>query len=252
MGRRLASIALAVVADSLRRRVVIVVLVFSFLLVLAIPSLPDYGLGVEGSVFREVSLSLSFVMALVVTLALAANRVPGEVERRTVYNIIAKRTSRWEYLVGTWAGIFLVVGGVIAVFTLVQQGVALFQYQDAMWRLWEGALSVCLEMGVVAAIAVAISARFGPVPVVALTLTALFVGHSAGMWVGGSSTLVGGEGALALAPFVPTLDAFNIVNPVAHGYGVPPIYLASMLAVFAGYTLLFLGLGSLVFSRKDL
>ncbi|HSQ21891.1 MAG TPA: hypothetical protein VLQ52_03740, partial [Coriobacteriia bacterium] len=76
---RIGPIAFGVVADSLRRKVVYIVLVFAGILAFAIPSLPDYGLGVESAVFREVALALAYVTALVLTVSLSANRVPGEV-----------------------------------------------------------------------------------------------------------------------------------------------------------------------------
>ncbi len=245
MMKRIWPIALGVVTDSLRRKVVYVVLVFAALLALAIPSLPDYGLGVESAVFREVALALSFVTALVVTLSLAANRVPGELERRTVYNVVARGVARWEYLVGSWLGIFLVAGGAVAAFTVIEQGIGLITYREYMWLLWEGALAIWLEMGVVAAFAVAASAMTGPVVVVTAALAALFIGHS-------RSTLLGGEGALALKPFMPSLDAFNVVNPVAHGSGVPALYVLSMVVVFIGLAGLSLAVGSLVFAGRDL
>jgi len=43
-----------------------------------------------------------------------------------------------------------------------------------------------------------------------------------------------------------------VVNPVAHGSGVPPEYLAGMLGVFVGFTGLALITGSLLFGRRDL
>lgn len=245
MMSRIFPIATAVVADSLRRKVVYVVLVFAALLAFAIPFLPDYGLGVQDAVFREVALALAFATALVVTVSLAANRVPGEVERRTVYNVVAKGVSRWEYLVGTWLGIFLVAGGAVAAFTLIEQLVGLLNYGEMMWQLWQGALAIWLEMGVIAALAVAVSAIAGPVVVVTVTLAALFVGHMRG-------TLLGGEGAVGLRPFYPSLDAFNVVNPVAHGAGVPLVYLAGMVAVFVGFVCLALIAGSVLLSRRDL
>ncbi len=245
MMKRIWPIATAVMADSLRRKVVYVVVVFAALLVFAIPSLPDYGLGVEAAVFREVALALSYVTALVIALSLAANRVPAELEKRTVYNVLAKGVSRWEYLLGTWLGIFGVMLGTIIAFTAVEMAVGYFTYHALMWRLWEGALATWLEMGVIAAFAVAVSSVTGPVVVVTATLAALFIGHS-------RSTLLGGEGALALKPFFPSLDAFNVVNPVAHGSGVPPVYLASMLVVFVGLAGICLAAGVLLLGRRDL
>lgn len=245
MMSRIWPLALGIVADSLRRKVVYVVLVFAALLALAIPSLPNYGMGVEGAVFREVSLALAYVTVLVVTLSLAANRVPSEVEHRTVYSVVGKGVSRWEYLVGTWLGVFLVAGGSLAAFTVIELVIGYLTYQSIMWQLWQGAFAVWLEMGVLAAVAVAVSAITGPVVVVTATLAFLLVGH-------GRSALLGGEGALALKPFMPSLDAFNVVNPVAHGSGVPPLYLLSMVAVFVGLSGIALTLGTLLFSRRDL
>lgn len=242
---RIAPIALSVVTDSLRRKVVYVVLVFGALLAFAIPSLPDYGLGVQSAVFREVALALAYVTALIVTLSLGSNRVPGEVERRTVYNVVAKGVSRWEYVVGTWLGIFLVAGGAMAAFTVIEQVVGFITYGEVMWLLWEGALAIWLEMGVLAAVAVAVSAIAGPVVVVTATLAVLLIGHA-------RATLLGGEGALSLKPFYPSLDAFNIVNPVSHGSGVPAVYIVSMLVVFVGLTGLSLLVGCVLFSRRDL
>ena len=245
MIKRIWPIAVAVITDSLRRKVVYVVLVFAALLAMAIPSLPDYGLGVEGAVFREVALALVYVTGLVIALSLAANRIPAEFERRTVYNVLAKSVSRWEYLVGTWLGVFSVMAGTIAAFTVVEQVVGLVTYGDPMWRLWQGSLAVLLEMGVITAFAAAVSTISGPVVVVTITLAALFIGHS-------RSTLLGGEGALSLQPFYPSLDAFNVVNPVAHGTGVPLLYVASMVVVFIGFVGLFLSIGSFVLGRRDL
>lgn len=245
MMRRIWTIALGVVADTLRRRIVYVVLMFAAVLVFAIPSLPDYGLGVQAAVFKEVALALAYATALVVTLSLAANRIPSEVERRTVYNVLSKPVSRWEYLIGTWLGIFLVAAGALAAFTVVELIVGALTYGQAMWVLWEGALGIWLEMGVLAAVAVAVSSVLGPVVVVTATVAVMFIGHA-------RSTLAGGEGALALKPFYPSLDAFNIINPVAHGSGVPPLYLASMIVVFVGLSCIALIVGGSLFARRDL
>jgi ABC-type transport system involved in multi-copper enzyme maturation permease subunit len=242
---RIGPIALGVITDSLRRKIVYVVLVFAGILALAIPSLPDYGLGVEQAVFREVALALAYVTALVVTFSLAANRVPGEIERRTLYNVIAKGVSRWEYLVGTWLGILGVVGGALVAFTVIEIAIGYATYGEFMWLLWQGALAIWLEMGVLSAFAVAVSSAVGPVVVVTASIAALFIGHA-------RETLRGGEGALGIGTFYPSLDSFNIVNPVAHGNGVPPIYILSMLVVFAGLSVASLILGILVISRRDL
>jgi ABC-type transport system involved in multi-copper enzyme maturation permease subunit len=245
MTRNIGAIASAVVADAIRRKVVYVVLVFAAVLALMIPQLPTYGAGVVEGVFREVSLALVFVVGLVLTLSLSANRVPAEVERRTVYNVLAKRVTRWEYLVGTWLGIIAVVGFAVVAFTLVTQAVALLRYGQPMWRLWEGSLGIWLEMATLAAFAVAVSAVTGPVVVVTASLTFLFFAHARSTFLGETPS-----GVLALA--YPSFDTFNVINPVSHGTGVTVAYVGAMLAVFVGWSALLLLAAAGLFSRRDL
>jgi ABC-type transport system involved in multi-copper enzyme maturation permease subunit len=243
--RRLSAIAGAVFADAVRRRIVLAVVFFAGVLVFTIPLLPSYGMGVIGAVYREFGLALVFAASLVLTLSLAANRVPGEVERRTVYNVVAKPVSRWEYLVGTWLGIVAVMALVVAAFVLVVQGFGVARYGQPMWQLWEGGLAIWCEMGVLAALSVAVSAAAGPVVVVVAALTFEFIGHS-------RDSLLGEGGGGVLRALYPSLDTFNIVNPVAHADGVGPVYLGAMLLAFLGWAGLLLLLGSLSFERRDL
>lgn len=244
MMRRLSAIAGAVFLDAIKRRVVYAVGLFAVVLASAAPELPSYGVGVDVGVYREVALALTFAAAFVLALALAANRIPSEAERRTVYNVVAKPVSRWEYLVGTWAGITVVMGAVIAAFTVVDQLVGLVRYHDPMWQLWQGALSIWFETGVLVAFAVAVSAVAGAMVVTVATITFAFAGHSRGPFLNAVKWFP--------AWAFPSLDSFNIINPVAHGSGIGWLYAATMLAVFAGWVAALLILGSLGLARRDL
>jgi ABC-type transport system involved in multi-copper enzyme maturation permease subunit len=242
--KRIYAIAGSVVADAARRKVLYAVLAVAAVMTFAIPSLPSYGVGVVGAIYREVSLAVIYAAAVLVTIAMCANRIPGEVERRTVYNVLAKRVGRWEYIVGTWLGVFVVMGVLIAAFAAVDIAIGALVYHEAMWRLLEGAFAIWLEAGVLAAAAVAVSSRIGPVPVTLASLTFLFVAHSRQAIVGSSPSLIG--------RLYPSLDVFAIIDPVSHGSGVPAAQLGLMVVAFAGWILILLALGSLAFQGRDL
>lgn len=243
--RSVVAIAKAVFFDSIRRRILLAVLVFAGIMVALIPSLPDYGLGVEKAVFGEIALAVTFVASLVVTLGLSVTRVPSEVERRTVYAVLARPVARWEYLVGTWLGTFVMIGVLVGAFAAVDIAVGAAVYGVPLWRLALGAFGIWLEMGVVAAFGIAVSTVVSPVTAIVAEAAFLFVGHS-------RASLLGEEGALALKAFYPSLDAFNVVAPVTHGTGVPPLYLASMLVVFVGSVGVLLAIGTVLFGGRDL
>lgn len=243
--RAVLTIAEAVMRDAIRRKVVWIVLVFAALLSFAIPGLPDYGVGVVAAVFREVSIALMYVAALVVGLTLAATRIPAEVDRRTVFTIVARPVSRWQYILGTWLGIFAVVSVLLVAFTVVAIGVGLAVYQQVMPRLFAAAFAVLLETGVITAAAVALSTRFGAVTAIVGALTLAFASHS----LPTLSRAVEGVSALA---FVPSLEVFNVINAVAHGSGYGLAYAVAMLGVFVGWSGLLLLGASALFARRDL
>jgi len=245
--RKMLAIAAAVVADAIRRKVVWVVLVFAVFLGLSIPALPSYGVGVASSVFREVAIALTYAAALVVGLALSATRIPVEVERRTVFNVISRDVRRWQYVAGTWLGMFTVLGGLIfacSIATIVI-GYLTMPGDEVMWRLLEAAFAVWLETGVIMAFAVMMSCLFGAITAVVGALAFTFIGHAV------ITFLRLPEGARAPWYF-PSLDIFNVINPVALGTGYGPLYALSMVVAFCAWIALLLLGASLLFRGRDL
>lgn len=239
--RETLAISMAVAADAVRRKIVWVVVLFAAGLALAVPSLPSYGVGVDLAVFREVTIALTWVASMIVVLALAAPRIPMELERRTVYSVLGRDVRRWQYLLGTWLGIAAVMFAVVLAFVVVTLGVGAIRYGGIQWRLLESGLAVWSESVVVAAFAVALSTVTGTVVTVMGSLVFLFVGHAYGSLLP--------EGA---ARFAPSLDVFNVVNPVAHGTGIAPLYAFVMVGAAVAWTVVLLVLGTLAFDRKDL
>lgn len=242
--RPLYAIAQAVVADAIRRKVVWVVLIFAALLAFAVPSLPSYGQGVVSSVFREVTIALMYVTSLVVAVAFGTTRIPAEVERRTVFTVLSKDVRRWHYVAGTWAGMFVVTGVVLLAFTVVALATGLVVYKEFMPVLLLGALAVWFEMGVIMALAVLVSSWYNPITAVVAALAFLFIGHT----IPGLVAPPGTD-----APWwLPSLQIFDVVNPVAHGSGYGLLYGVSMFAAFVAWVALLLVGASALFARRDL
>lgn len=242
MMRPIAPIAGAVLNDAIRQKVVWIVLIFIAVLAFAVPSLPSYGQGVVGAVYREVTLALMFVLAMAIGLALAVLRIPGEVGRRTVFMLLAHDVRRWHYLVGTWAGIQAVIGIALLVFSAVSIGLGLAVYGEAMLILVAGAFAIWMETGIVTALALLVASWYSPITSLVASVAFLFIGHSI------SGLLVEGEPQW----WLPTLDIFNVTNPVAHGSGYSLVYALAMVGAFVGWSGLLLAAGSAIFTKRDL
>ncbi|MDP2402093.1 MAG: hypothetical protein Q8M66_08945 [Actinomycetota bacterium] len=237
------AIASSVVADAMRRKLVYVVILFAAVMAAAIPMLPSYGQGVVEAVFREVSLALIYVVAMVVAVALGATRMPAEIERRTIYPILARGVRRYEYILGTWIGLVVTLGAMLAALGVVTLLIAWGVYGVLMVQLLGGVLAIWFEAGVVAAFCVTVATVAGPVVVSVATIAFLFVTHVR------SVLLAPGSPLMALYP---SLDTFNVINPVAHGQGITFLYALTMLVVWAAYAGVLLLAGSALFVRRDL
>jgi ABC-type transport system involved in multi-copper enzyme maturation permease subunit len=112
-----------------------------------------------------------------------------------------------------------------------------------MWRLAEGTFAILLEAGVVAAFCVAVSSVAGPVIVAVSALVFAFAAHTRGILLAPEDPLYS---------FYPSLDALNVINPVAHGQGVGLSQVLPMLLVFGGWTGLLLLVSAGLFARRDL
>lgn len=239
------AIASAVAADAVRRKVVWIVVLFAVLLSFVAPSLPSYGVGVVSAVYREVAIALMFVASLAVTIALAATRIPLETERRTVFNILTRDVRRWHYVVATWAGLVAVVGVVLVAFTAVAIVVGGVVYRELMLGLLAASFAVWLEMGVIAAFTMMLSTYFGPVTNAVGAFALLFIGHAV------PGLVASGEGASA-PWWLPSLEVFNVIAPVAHGGGYGLAYAAGMVGAFVALAGLGLLAASALFDRRDL
>ncbi len=243
--KKVYAISKAVVADAIRRKVLWVVVVFSAVLALAIPALPSYGLGVVDAVYREVSIALMYTAALVMALSLSVTRIPLEVDRRTVFNVISRDVRRWQYVFATWLGMFVVVGVMLLAFTAVTVFVGALNYTIVMWTLFEAALAVWLEIGVVMAFAVMLSCLFGPVTSAIGALAFVFVGHAV-------VTLLQLPEGTPAPWYIPSLEVFNVINPVAHGSGYNGVYAGGMLVTFVAWVALLMVGAAAMFARRDL
>lgn len=242
--RSVLAIAGSVVADAMRRKVLWSVLVVAGIMILAIPLLPSYGVGVVVAIFREVSMAVMYAAAILVAIALTANRLPGEIERRTIYNVLSKRVGRWQYLLGTWLGIWAVMGLLVAAFLVVDIAFGLLAYHQFMWLLAEGAFGIWLESGVLVAFTMAMTTRLGPVPAVLGALTFLFATHA-------KDSLKILRAYPLLGTLYPSTDVFSVIDPVAHGAGVGPAFLAIMVASFVGWVAVLIGISVLTFAKRD-
>ena len=111
------SIAKNTVGEAIRRRILLVILLVGILFLVIAPSLSMLTARQEQTVLISLTLGVIQLTSAVIALVLTVYMIPNEVERRTIYTILAKPVQRWQFLVGKYLGAIGALGMMIAMMT---------------------------------------------------------------------------------------------------------------------------------------
>jgi ABC-type transport system involved in multi-copper enzyme maturation permease subunit len=254
--RNTVAIAVNVIRDAARKKLFYVVFLFAVAIIALAPILPNFDLGARASFLRDISLSLTSLFGVVLAVILSVGQVPGEVDKRTIYNLLSKPVSRVQYLLGKYLGILATLAMILFVVGIEILLLMAFRVKVFSPIVLEGVFAVFLEAAVVAAFCLMVS-TFASVPInVFLAILFYFICHmKTGFLYQKMVTSLHGfvkvlSGAVYYA--IPNLENFNLSEKVGYGGG---LHVWDMLRI-TGYAALFaailLMIGYMVFRRKDL
>lgn len=211
-------------------------------------------------VAREVGLAGISLFGSLTAIFLGVFLLYTEVQRRTIHAILSKPISRWEFVVGKYAGMAVVLSVLVGVFAVAMIAMLELQGAGVSASVAKAVVLSWLEVVTVAAIAIFFSSFSTPF------LSGIF---ALAMWVIGR--LVPDLESLAetASPWIriTTRVALEIVPDVhlfavsgrtlegtaasVHGEFVPWSYVALAAAHGLGWTVGLLALAALLFHRRD-
>ena len=108
--RRVWAITRNTLTELTRQKVFYFVLIFALLLIGTSGFMAAFSFQQEFQVLKDVSLGAMSIFISLLAIAGTARLLPQEIEDRTIYTILAKPVSRFEYLLGKLAGVILLLG----------------------------------------------------------------------------------------------------------------------------------------------
>jgi Cu-processing system permease protein len=215
----------------------------------------------ESRVARDIGLAGISLFGSLTAIFLGVFLLYTEVQRRTIHAIVSKPIERWEFVVGKYLGMALVLTVLVALFGLAMTAMVTWQGDEGMTMAAGKAILLSwAEVLTVAAIAIFFSSFSSPF------LSGIF---ALGMWVIGRVTPDIEAATKAAAPWirgvtkvaleiVPDLHLFSVsgttIDGVAvsvHGSFVSWGYVAMACAHGLGWIVGLLALASILFSRRD-
>ena len=248
------AIARNTVREALRERIALIAVVFGLAMVLASQVLAPLALGEGKKIVTDFGLAGSSLLANLLAITLGTSLLYKELERRTIYSMMAKPIHRREFLIGKFLGLWSTGAALLAATTLMVLAVLTVAYQHTPWVLLGSLALTLVEVGIVTAFVVFFSSFTTPGLAAFFTLTCLVAGNFAEdlLYFGTHGATPAIQAATTAAYWVlPHLSVFNARGLVVHGTAVPP----ERLLFAASYGLLYMGAllaaASAIFDRRE-
>lgn len=263
-----ALIAWHVFKDGARSRTLVSLIGFAFALFGVSLLLGQLSAGQDLKIIKDIGLSVIELSGVLMAVLLGVGLVAKEIERRSIYPLLARPIRRADFIIGKYIGLVATLAVNVAVMTVALYlvlGYILWSSPAALRLSWEApALDPSImtaSLLIVAELAVltAVSLFFSTFSSSALWST-LF---SLGVYVAGSMSaqlreLAAAVGSRTAGVFggivgivLPAFSAFDVKSQVVHGVSVPVSFVLMTLGYAAVYSAAVLVAAAFVFSRRN-
>lgn len=240
--RNMLTLACGVFKELVRRKDIY--LIFSLLLII-LAYAASLSFGGESNFqryFKEIGISFAYVFSVIIAVTFASRQVPQEIETKSIYHILARPVSRFEFIIGKFLGVFFVSAASFFLFYAVY-GASLLLRKDFSTPpvlFAEGFVLHIFLLAFFSALTILLSLFLSAASNAILSLIIYFGTN----WFGAT---------FPAYIYFPHPELFDIRDKIVHSWDIVPAWAMSFLAIYALiYTALFLFLSYAVLRRRNL
>jgi hypothetical protein len=280
---RVLAIATNTLTELSRQRVFHFLLIFALLLIGSSIFMARFSFQQEFQILKDIALGAMSIFTSLLAIVATARLIPQDREDRTIYTILAKPVPRFEYLIGKLAGVLLLlaIGTLVmgAMFLLVlyareqtvlrevaRQTMSPEQLDHALRAVHTSALNVdivpCIALIYIKACLLGALTLFVSTFATTNIFTTVvmfsiyFIGHlqttAREYWLQQSGGWLTRTFLALVALIFPDLQAFNLVDGIVAGAGVPFAFFVETAALGIFYVAIYTLLAGVVFYGKEL
>ncbi len=251
---RILAVAQNTFRESVRDKVLYVLLFFAGVTILGSKALGWISIGQDIKIVKDITLAAISLFGVLIAIFVGTSLVYKEIDKRTLYTIISQPIHRYEFILGKYFGL---MGLLLAVTAIMTGGSAVYVLLlggslGAMFFL--AVLLIYWKLLLVTAFAVLLSTLTSPILGAVIVFSVYAFGHATGVFHDLPPQFDGtaAKEALEIAYYViPNLSNFDIRAEAANGVPVSLAYVAWTLAYGLAYTVVLLILAALAFEEKD-
>jgi len=248
------AIALNTFREAIRDRVLYLLLVFAMLLIGASRMMSMITVGNEEKLVKDMGLAAISVIGVLTAVFVGVSLVFKEIERRTVYTLLANPVRRWQFVVGKFVGLLVVLGMNLLLMSSGLIAIVLFR-GESPWMLLPAVLMIFVELSIVTAFALLFSSLTNPMLAAVWTFASYVTGHLSWSLLLLKERMPEGGLGRPLCQFIywilPNLDRLDIKAEVVNGTALPVDFIPLSVLYGFSYAAVILLLACAVFERKD-
>jgi len=247
------AIALNTFREAIRDRVLYLLLVFALILIGVSRLLSLLTVGNEEKIIKDIGLSAISLFGVLTAVFVGVSLVFKEIERRTVYTLLANPVRRWQFVVGKFLGLMAVLGMNVGLMSVALCGLLLLR-GESPWALLPAIALILVELGVIAAFALLFSSLTNSILAALMTFAIYVMGHLTWSLQLLKAKLEGGFAVKlvdAIYWAMPNLERLNLKAAAVHGLPLESGHVTLGILYGLSYALLVLVLACVAFGRKD-
>ncbi len=252
---RIVAIAMMAFTEAVRDRILYSLLVFALAMIGSSTILVQLSVGGEEKIVKDLGLGAISLMGVLIAVFIGVGLVSREIDRRTIYMVMARPVHRAEFILGKFCGLGLTLLVNVSVMAIGLLGLA--RVLEGRWspELLPAILLAFIELLILTAAAILFSTFTTPTLSAIFTLSLFIIGRLSGD-LQAFAQQFGGAGlrivATGLTYALPSLARFNIAEASVHGLPLKAGYIPLALLYGGAYLVLILAAATAIFTRRDL
>ena len=251
---RILAVAMNTFRESVRDKVLYVLLLFAAATILSSKALGYISVGQDIKIVVDISLASVSIFGALIAVFVGTNLVYKEVDKRTIYTILSRPLWRYEFILGKYLGLALLITVVTVVMTAISAIYVLTLGGNVGSTFFLAALLIYWKLLLVTALSVLLSTLTTPILGAIIVFSCYVLGHATGILVDLPNQFEGTVAQKVMTGIyyvIPNLSNFDIRAEAANGVEVASSYIVWALAYGTMYTVLFLTIAALAFENKD-
>ncbi|HET7295100.1 MAG TPA: ABC transporter permease [Vicinamibacteria bacterium] len=240
--------------ETVRERVLYNLMFFALLMTASSLLLGQLSIHQDEKIVKDLGLASVDIFGTLIAVFIGVGLIGKEIERRSLYPLLAKPLRRHEFLLGKFAGLAFTLLVNTALMSAGLFATLLLRYRRADLELLKGVVALYLGLLLVVAVALFFSTVATSTLVATLSTLAMVVAGRYGDVIRNMRDVTNVPQWLVTGLYLalPNFHNFDVKTEIVYGDPVPAVQLAWMAAYAAAYAGALLSAAQLAFARRDL